>query len=148
MRVAKSSGLRRVLDLVGPSIREANAAGGFNPSSYATPLAVGACALEAPFVIAVTATTSEAEQLRDALSALLGDDDAVGQRTQNNQPLCPCARLPKYEQQHADSEQTLCGGEDSSGNLAGEGQPVQMRHQKKRREHPREWFPAAAAGAQ
>jgi transcription-repair coupling factor (superfamily II helicase) len=75
--VAESRGLRRVLDLVGPSLREDNAAGSFTPSSYATPLAVGACALEVPLVIAVTATSTEAEQLADALSALMNDDGAV-----------------------------------------------------------------------
>jgi transcription-repair coupling factor (superfamily II helicase) len=75
--VAESRGLRRVLDLVGPSLREANAAGSFTPSSYATPLTVGAFALEAPLVIAITATSTEAEQLRDALSALMDDDGAV-----------------------------------------------------------------------
>ena len=75
--VAESQGLRRVLDLLGPSLREANATGSFTPSSYATPLAVAACALEAPLVIAVTATSTEAEQLRDALSALFSDDASV-----------------------------------------------------------------------
>jgi transcription-repair coupling factor (superfamily II helicase) len=75
--VAESQGLRRVLDLLGPSLREANATGSFSPSSYATPLAVAACALEAPLVIAVTATSTEAEQLRDALSALFNDDKSV-----------------------------------------------------------------------
>jgi transcription-repair coupling factor (superfamily II helicase) len=75
--VAESQGLRRVLDLLGPSLREANATGSFTPSSYATPLAVAACALEAPLVIAVTATSTEAEQLRDALSALFNDDASV-----------------------------------------------------------------------
>ena len=75
--MAESRGLRRVLDLVGPSLREANAAGSFTPSSYATPLTVGAFALEAPLVIAITATSTEAEQLRDALSALMDDDGAV-----------------------------------------------------------------------
>jgi transcription-repair coupling factor (superfamily II helicase) len=38
---------------------------------------VGAFALEAPLVIAITATSTEAEQLRDALSALMDDDGAV-----------------------------------------------------------------------
>jgi transcription-repair coupling factor (superfamily II helicase) len=75
--VAESRGLRRVLELVGPAIREANATGSFTPSSFATPLAVGACALEVPLVIAVTATSTEAEQLRDALSALMNDDHNV-----------------------------------------------------------------------
>jgi transcription-repair coupling factor (superfamily II helicase) len=77
VRVAESRGLRRVLELVAPAIREANATGSFAPSSYATPLAVGACALDAPLVIAVTATSTEAEQLADALSALMDDDAAV-----------------------------------------------------------------------
>jgi transcription-repair coupling factor (superfamily II helicase) len=75
--VAESRGLRRVLELVGPAIREANATGSFTPSSFATPLAVGACALEASLVIAITATSTEAEQLRDALSALMDDDRNV-----------------------------------------------------------------------
>ena len=75
--MAESRGLRRVLDLVGPSLREANAAGSFTPGSYATPLAVGACALEADLVVAVTATSTDAEQLRDALAALMDDDAAV-----------------------------------------------------------------------
>ena len=75
--VAESQGLRRVLDLLGPSLREANATGSFTPGRYATPLAVAACALEAPLVIAVTATSTEAEQLRDALSALFNDDASV-----------------------------------------------------------------------
>jgi transcription-repair coupling factor (superfamily II helicase) len=75
--VTESRGLRRVLELVAPSLRAANAAGSFTPSSYATPLAVAAIALEAPFVVAVAATSTEAEQLRDALSALLEDDGDV-----------------------------------------------------------------------
>jgi len=75
--VTESRGLRRVLELVAPALRAANAAGSFTPSSYATPLAVAAIALEAPFVVVVAATSTEAEQLRDALSALLEDDDDV-----------------------------------------------------------------------
>jgi len=75
--VTEPSGLRRVLELVGPSIRAANAAGSFTPSSYATPLAVASIALEAPFVLCVAATSTEAEQLRDALAALLGEEGDV-----------------------------------------------------------------------
>ena len=44
------------------------------PSSYATPLAVAALALETPFIIAITATSNEAEHLSDALVAWLGED--------------------------------------------------------------------------
>jgi transcription-repair coupling factor (superfamily II helicase) len=75
--VTEPSGLRRVLELVAPTLRAANAAGSFAPSSFATPLAVASIALEVPFVLCVTATTSEAEQLRDALAALLDDDRDV-----------------------------------------------------------------------
>jgi transcription-repair coupling factor (superfamily II helicase) len=75
--VTDSTGLRRVLELVGPSIRVANTTGSFTPSSFATPLAVAAYVIESPFVVAVTATSTEAEQLRDALAALLGDGDEV-----------------------------------------------------------------------
>ena len=75
--MAESKGLRRVLELVAPALRDANATGSFTPSSYATPLAVGAYALDAPLLIAITATSTEAEQLRDALSALMDDDTAV-----------------------------------------------------------------------
>jgi len=70
-------GLRRVLELVGPSLRAQNAAGGFNPSSYATPLTVAAYALEAPALLVVTATTTEAEHLREAVESLLGHQDEV-----------------------------------------------------------------------
>jgi transcription-repair coupling factor (superfamily II helicase) len=75
--VTDSIGLRRVLELVGPTIRAANATGSFIPSSFATPLAVAAYAIESPFVVAITATSTEAEQLRDALAALLGERDEV-----------------------------------------------------------------------
>jgi transcription-repair coupling factor (superfamily II helicase) len=75
--VTESRGLRRVLELVAPPLRAANAAGSFTPSSFATPLAVAAIALEAPFVVVVAATSTEAEQLHDALSALLENDDDV-----------------------------------------------------------------------
>jgi transcription-repair coupling factor (superfamily II helicase) len=75
--VAESKGLARVLELVGPSLRDANASGSFTPSNFATPLAVAAYCLESPFVVALTATSTEAEQLRDALAALTGDDVAL-----------------------------------------------------------------------
>jgi transcription-repair coupling factor (superfamily II helicase) len=75
--VTDSRGLRRVLELVSPSLRAANASGSFTPGSYATPLTVGAYVLASPFTLVVTATSTEAEHLRDALAALLGDDDEV-----------------------------------------------------------------------
>jgi transcription-repair coupling factor (superfamily II helicase) len=58
-------------------VRGASASGSFAPSGFATPLAVAAYALETPFLVAVTATSTEAEQLRDAVAALLGDGDEV-----------------------------------------------------------------------
>ncbi|HEY5110749.1 MAG TPA: transcription-repair coupling factor [Acidimicrobiales bacterium] len=70
-------GLGRVLELVGPAIRASVADGSFVPSSYATPLAIAALASERPFVVVVTATSSDAELVRDALVAWLGDDDVA-----------------------------------------------------------------------
>jgi len=75
--VAEARGLSRVLELVGPSIRAANAAGTLTPNGYTTPLAVASYALESPFLVAVTATSTEAEQLRDAVAALMGPDADV-----------------------------------------------------------------------
>ncbi|HEY1221945.1 MAG TPA: hypothetical protein VGE75_00430, partial [Acidimicrobiales bacterium] len=75
--MTEARGLRRVLELVGPSLRAQNAAGGFNPSSYATPLTVASYALEVPFLLVLCATSTEAEHLRDALESLLGPDDEV-----------------------------------------------------------------------
>jgi len=75
--VSEASGLRRVLDRVAPAVRAENARGTFLPSSFATPLSVAAYALENEFTIAVTATSNEAELLRDAVAALLGPDDEV-----------------------------------------------------------------------
>jgi transcription-repair coupling factor (superfamily II helicase) len=58
-------------------VRAANAAGSFSPGSYATPLTVASYALDVAFMVCVTATTTEAEHLADALAALLGEDDEV-----------------------------------------------------------------------
>ena len=75
--MTESRGLRRVLELVGPSLRAQNASGSFTPGSYATPLTVASYVLEAPFALVVTATSTEAEQLRDGLVALLGDAEVA-----------------------------------------------------------------------
>jgi len=75
--VSDLSGLRRVLELVSPSIRASVTSGSFAPSSYATPLAVAALSLEVPFIVAVTATSSDAEHVRDALVAWLGERDVA-----------------------------------------------------------------------
>ena len=72
--MAESVGLRRVLERVAPAIRTQVASGSFIPSGYATPLAVASLALDAPFLVVVTATTTEAETLSNALSALLHDE--------------------------------------------------------------------------
>ena len=77
MPVAESKGLARVLELVAPALRAANASGSFTPSNFATPLAVASYCLEFPFVVALTATSTEAEQLRGSLAALTGDDDVA-----------------------------------------------------------------------
>ena len=70
-------GLSRVLELASPRLNDALAAGTLTPSSAATPLAVAAHAKGAALTVAVVATSTEAELLRDALVALLGDDAAV-----------------------------------------------------------------------
>ena len=75
--MADSIGLRRVLELISPKLRDNQAAGGFSPSGFATPLMVAAHVLDSGFVVAVTATSTEAEHLRDALAALLGAADEV-----------------------------------------------------------------------
>jgi transcription-repair coupling factor (superfamily II helicase) len=58
-------------------VRASVAAGSFVASGYATPLALAALALEEEQLIAVTATSSEAEHVRDALAAWLGEDDVA-----------------------------------------------------------------------
>ena len=77
MLVANTSGLARVLEHVAPSIRASIASGSFIPSSYATPLAVASYAPHDQLTLVVTATSTEADVLRDALGALLNDDDCV-----------------------------------------------------------------------
>ena len=69
--------LRRVLERVAPSVRASVVAGSFVASSYATPLALAALALEEELLIAVTATSTEAEHVRDALAAWLGESDVA-----------------------------------------------------------------------
>ena len=75
--MTESVGLRRVLDRVAPAVRAAHASGSITPSSFATPLTVAAHALEVSCSVVVVATSTEAEQLHDALSALLGPDEEV-----------------------------------------------------------------------
>ena len=71
------SALRRVLDALAPSLRASVRAEGLTPSSYSTPLAVAAEALDEGVLVAITATSSEADDLARAVSALLGEPDAV-----------------------------------------------------------------------
>jgi transcription-repair coupling factor (superfamily II helicase) len=75
--VSELNGLRRVLELVAPTIRASVSTGSFSPSTYATPLAIAALSLETPFTVAVTATSSDAEHVRDALAAWLGESDVA-----------------------------------------------------------------------
>ena len=75
--MTESTGLRRVLELVAPTLRAANAAGSFIPSGFATPLAVASYVLVHPGLVVVTATSTEAEQLTIALRALLGEGAEV-----------------------------------------------------------------------
>jgi transcription-repair coupling factor (superfamily II helicase) len=75
--VSDAAGLRRVLERVAPTVRAENARGTFSPSAFATPLSVASYALEHDFTICVTATSNEAESLRDSVAALLGPHDEV-----------------------------------------------------------------------
>ncbi|MDE3064228.1 MAG: transcription-repair coupling factor [Acidobacteriota bacterium] len=75
--MSEPSGLRRVLERVAPAVRAAERTGAVASSSYATPLVVASHALEARCTVVVAATSTEAEQLRDALAALLGPDEDV-----------------------------------------------------------------------
>ncbi|MHB8379924.1 MAG: transcription-repair coupling factor [Acidimicrobiales bacterium] len=75
--MSELTGLRRVLERVSLTMRASVASGSFVPSSYATPLAIAALSLETPFVVAVTATSSDAEHVRDALVAWLGERDVA-----------------------------------------------------------------------
>ena len=75
--MSELSGLRRILELVSPSIRASVTSGSFVPSSYSTPLAIAALSLEVPFIVAVTATSSDAEHVRDALVAWLGESEVA-----------------------------------------------------------------------
>lgn len=75
--VARASGLRRIVELSAATLRANVAAGAFAPSAYATPLTAAALALEHPALVLVTTTTSEAEQLTEALRALLGETTEV-----------------------------------------------------------------------
>ena len=69
--------LHRVLERVAPSLRASVASGSFVASSFSTPLALAALALEEELVVAVTATSSEAEHVRDALAAWLGESNVA-----------------------------------------------------------------------
>jgi transcription-repair coupling factor (superfamily II helicase) len=71
------TGLRRILERLAPATRASLATGSFVASSYATPLAIAALALERELIVAVTATSSDAEHVTDALRAWLGDDDVA-----------------------------------------------------------------------
>ncbi len=72
-----AAGLRRVLELVAPSLRAQSATGSFTPSSYATPLTVASYVLDGPCTVVVVATTTEAEQLSESLAALLGAEEVA-----------------------------------------------------------------------
>ncbi len=58
-------------------MRASVASGSFVASSYATPLALAALSLERELVVAVTATSSDAEHVTDALSAWLGEHEVA-----------------------------------------------------------------------
>ena len=75
--MSESGGLRRVLELVASTMRASISSGSFVPSGYATPLAIASLALDVPFVVCVTATSSDAEHVRDALVAWLGDENVA-----------------------------------------------------------------------
>ena len=66
--------LQRVLERLAPTLRRRVLDGELSPSTFATPLAVAALALERPGLVAVTATSGEADVVADALGAWLGAD--------------------------------------------------------------------------
>ncbi len=70
-------GLRRVLDAAGPSVRMAAAGGDVVAAALAFPVVVASVADARALTFVVTATAIEAEQLRDDVAALWGDDDDV-----------------------------------------------------------------------
>ena len=73
--MTEPAGLRRVVEAVAANVRAAQSSGSFVPSAFATPLAVASFALATPHVVVVTATSTEAENLRDALAAMLLSDE-------------------------------------------------------------------------
>ena len=70
-------GLTRVLERVAPTLRALLGSDALTPSGFATPLAVAALALEHPHVLAVVATSADADLLTQALAALLGEDEVA-----------------------------------------------------------------------
>ena len=74
--MTESGGLRRVLEVIAPALRAAAGDGSFVPSGFATAPTVASFALERRLCV-VTATSTEAEVLAEALRALLGDADVV-----------------------------------------------------------------------
>ncbi len=86
--MADSLGLRRVLEELAPTIRAAHASGSFVPSSYATPLAVAALALDRDHLVVVTATSAEADVLLEGVRAWWGESsDVVGWPAWDTHPL-------------------------------------------------------------
>ena len=75
--MSEPAGLRRVVERLAASVRAQQATGSFSPSAFATPLAVASTALESPHLVVVCATSTEAESLRDALTALLTGEEVA-----------------------------------------------------------------------
>ncbi len=75
--MAKSSGLSRVLEEIAPFVRASAHQGEIVANSFAAPLALAAFAMERPHTVVVVPTSSEADELRDALSALLASNDVA-----------------------------------------------------------------------
>ncbi len=70
------AGLRRVLARLAPGLRAALASGEILPSTFATPAAAAALALQRPVAV-VVATTQEAELVADGVAAWLEEPGAV-----------------------------------------------------------------------
>jgi len=75
--VSEPVGLRRILELVAPTMRSSVESGAFVPSNFATPLALAALALDTPLTIAITATSNDAEHVTSAVLAWLGEGDVA-----------------------------------------------------------------------
>ncbi len=75
--VTEARGLRQVLERVAPEVRARRRDGVLVPGAATTPLVIAAESLVRPATIVVTATSAEADHLREGLRAWLGDEEVA-----------------------------------------------------------------------